>query len=88
MPSEANEAMSDAISPAPGASGAPNGPVKRRGGGNLSQMFPNGFKIWLDDDLLQALERAARLRKTRTSIVARDWLRDQAIALGVYRASE
>jgi hypothetical protein len=49
--------MSDAISPAPGVSGAPNGPVKRRGGGNLSQMFPNGFKIWLDNDLLFALER-------------------------------
>jgi hypothetical protein len=80
--------MSDAIGSAAGVSDGPNGPAKRKGGGNLSQMFPHGFKIWLDNDLMQALERAARRRKTRASIIARDWLRDAAIASGLYVETE
>lgn len=55
--------MSDANSPAVGASAPSIGPAKNGGGGQLRALSPNSLKGWIDDDLQHALELAAATPK-------------------------
>jgi hypothetical protein len=74
--------MTDAISPAPSAATVPNGSGKRRGGGNLSQMFCHGLKLWVDPDLFAAINLASNVEHERSAIILRRWLRRSAISEG------
>ena len=58
-----------------------------KGGGNLSQQFPNKLALWIDDALRDCIRRDALANHERESVIIRRYLRFAARASGLYQES-